>query len=743
MTSNTTTDSTSPTSLNSPLNSPSTTINNGNETQTQIHHPSSPPTISPSTPTPQLSTSLPSNIIQGDIDPSIDVSRSAASISNLINHDHDDDDEQKIITSPNSHPTSQMSSRSISPAPDTPHNTNNSMDFELHNTNIIKKKRKGSHDNDENDINNKIGDFDSSKRQRCNLKNLSLSIDGNSVDITKVSDHGSAPSSPITGFDDMNIDDHNSDEYSGANSPTNSSIGAGPQISSTSPTGNNLNFPTKQTRKKPYIPRPPNSFILYRQHHHPLILNQHPGINNSEISRIIADHWRNLPNPEKEEWKRKADEAKQRHMKAWPDYKYQPRRRVVGPTFKKPLKGPDTPTSATKSEFNAQEGSMMVIELSPHKKSDRNEIGDRHRFQRNSVIIIEGGSKELKDRNGNNNSKKLSPTEAIKSKLGTPTHQHSTYPTQRLPLPSPLVPHQLQSLPSSQQPPQSLVLPTTPSSTSTSTPSCGALIVLEGCEDTNTTLQSNQLYEFLKNEGIKAKLWKFPDTSTPSGSALKAYQSTNRQPHLKTLHLLVAAHWWELMPIMKEHLMNGITLIVDRYVYYATAESAAAGLDLHWCKSSYSQVLTPDLIFFLNMEREVNEIDKQQLSLPHVNDVLGIGNNDSDDGRKEWQRRIQDSLSRLAEVQWKVLDARKSSNIINAQIITASIEVIERCRKSNPGYGNMFNINNSIMSHQNQQLPPLVNGSPSPLSHQQQQNSNVLPPIGRRDGFSRPVHVQL
>ncbi|PKC74980.1 hypothetical protein RhiirA1_372795 [Rhizophagus irregularis] len=541
----------------------------------------------------------------------------------------------------------------------------------------------------------------------------------------------------------MNIDDHNSDEYSGANSPTNSSIGAGPQISSTSPTGNNLNFPTKQTRKKPYIPRPPNSFILYRQHHHPLILNQHPGINNSEISRIIADHWRNLPNPEKEEWKRKADEAKQRHMKAWPDYKYQPRRRVVGPTFKKPLKGPDTPTSATKSEFNAQEGSMMVIELSPHKKSDRNEIGDRHRFQRNSVIIIEGGSKELKDRNGNNNSKKLSPTEAIKSKLGTPTHQHSTYPTQRLPLPSPLVPHQLQSLPSSQQPPQSLVLPTTPSSTSTSTPSCGALIVLEGCEDTNTTLQSNQLYEFLKNEGIKAKLWKFPDTSTPSGSALKAYQSTNRQPHLKTLHLLVAAHWWELMPIMKEHLMNGITLIVDRYVYYATAESAAAGLDLHWCKSSYSQVLTPDLILFLNMEREVNEIDKQQLSLPHVNDVLGIGNNDSDDGRKEWQRRIQDSLSRLAEVQWKVLDARKSSNIINAQIITASIEVIERCRKSNPGYGNMFNINNSIMSHQNQQLPPLVNGSPSPLSHQQQQNSNVLPPIGRRDGFSRPVHVQL
>jgi len=103
---------------------------------------------------------------------------------------------------------------------------------------------------------------------------------------------------------------------------------------------------------------------------------------------------------------------------------------------------------------------------------------------------------------------------------------------------------------------------------------------------------------------------------------------------------------------MKEQLMNGITLIVDRYVYSAMAASFAKGLDLNWCKSSYSQQLIPDLIFFLKMEREANE---QQLPLPHVNDVLGIGN-DSDDVRiaKEWQRRMQDGLARLAEAQWKV-----------------------------------------------------------------------------------------
>ncbi|CAG8498082.1 15325_t:CDS:2 [Funneliformis mosseae] len=636
-------------SSNSPIisSSPVATVNNGNELD-ETQNSSSPSSL-PSTPTPQ---SRPLSDIDDDsVDPStitiannalVDNARSAASISNLINHD----EEQRINTnSPKSHPTSQMSSRSISP------------------------KRKGVHDNDEYDINNN-GDFDPSKRLRCNLKNLSLA-EGNSCEIIKVNNFNNNDSTPPS--------------------------------------------------PKPYIPRPPNSFILYRQHHHPLILNKHPGINNSEISRIIADHWRNLSNQEKGEWKKKAEEAKERHMKAWPDYKYQPRRRVVGPTFKKPLKGPGAPSSVKSDAFSAQEGMMdnFVIELSKlpsHRKIDHNE-----NLKHPSVIIIEGGSKELNklDRNGNNNPRKPSPTEAIKAKLGLPTQQlsTSTSSTQRLPPPHTLVSPQLQSI---------------------------------------TALQSNQLYEFLKNEGIKARLCKFPDTSTPSGNALKIYQSTNRQPNPKTLHLLVAAHWWELMPVMKDQLMNGITLIVDRYVYSAMAASAAKGLDLSWCKTSYIQLLSPDLIFFLKVE--TSEMDNQQLpqlSLPRVNDVLGI---DSDNARiaKEWQRRMQESLSRLAEVQWKILDARKSNNIINAQIITASFEVIERCRKSNTGYGNMFN--NTIMSQQNQQLlpPPIVpassqqpqyssvnlNGSPS-LSHQQQKNSNVLPPIGRHDGFSRKVHIQL
>ena len=43
--------------------------------------------------------------------------------------------------------------------------------------------------------------------------------------------------------------------------------------------------PTPEPKRAPKIPRPPNSFILYRQHYHPLIKESNPGIHNNEICK--------------------------------------------------------------------------------------------------------------------------------------------------------------------------------------------------------------------------------------------------------------------------------------------------------------------------------------------------------------------------------------------------------------------------------------------------------------------------
>lgn len=45
------------------------------------------------------------------------------------------------------------------------------------------------------------------------------------------------------------------------------------------------------------LPRPPNSFILYRQHHHPIVKAENPGFHNNQICKSLSPlkvHWLTL-----------------------------------------------------------------------------------------------------------------------------------------------------------------------------------------------------------------------------------------------------------------------------------------------------------------------------------------------------------------------------------------------------------------------------------------------------------------
>ncbi|RFU81758.1 snf2 family helicase [Trichoderma arundinaceum] len=76
----------------------------------------------------------------------------------------------------------------------------------------------------------------------------------------------------------------------------------------------------------PKIPRPRNAFILYRQHHQSQVTAENPRLSNPEISKIIGEKWKNEESNVKDDWKRLAEEEKQRHQHQYPNYRYQPRR---------------------------------------------------------------------------------------------------------------------------------------------------------------------------------------------------------------------------------------------------------------------------------------------------------------------------------------------------------------------------------------------------------------------------------
>ncbi|KAJ5306569.1 hypothetical protein PENANT_c031G11292 [Penicillium antarcticum] len=87
-------------------------------------------------------------------------------------------------------------------------------------------------------------------------------------------------------------------------------------------TENAVRVPTRSTK----IPRPPNSFILYRQANHHAVKDANPNITNNEISRILGARWKNESEEVRQRYIILADDLKKRHSLAHPDYQYTPRR---------------------------------------------------------------------------------------------------------------------------------------------------------------------------------------------------------------------------------------------------------------------------------------------------------------------------------------------------------------------------------------------------------------------------------
>ncbi|OAQ94422.1 HMG (high mobility group) box domain-containing protein [Purpureocillium lilacinum] len=76
--------------------------------------------------------------------------------------------------------------------------------------------------------------------------------------------------------------------------------------------------PTKEER----IPRPCNSWILYRGHHAVQLKIQNPRFTAAQLSTRISTMWKAEPASEKAIWQQKAKEADRLHKEKYPDYKY-------------------------------------------------------------------------------------------------------------------------------------------------------------------------------------------------------------------------------------------------------------------------------------------------------------------------------------------------------------------------------------------------------------------------------------
>ncbi|XP_010223033.1 PREDICTED: thymidylate kinase [Tinamus guttatus] len=69
-----------------------------------------------------------------------------------------------------------------------------------------------------------------------------------------------------------------------------------------------------------------------------------------------------------------------------------------------------------------------------------------------------------------------------------------------------------------------------------------------------------------------------PQRSTELGRLLGAYLGREKSLEDHAVHLLFSANRWEHVPLMKEKLHQGITLVVDRYAFSGVAFTSAKQL---------------------------------------------------------------------------------------------------------------------------------------------------------------------
>ncbi|XP_009582021.1 PREDICTED: thymidylate kinase, partial [Fulmarus glacialis] len=160
----------------------------------------------------------------------------------------------------------------------------------------------------------------------------------------------------------------------------------------------------------------------------------------------------------------------------------------------------------------------------------------------------------------------------------------------------------------------------------------------------------------------------FPtERTTEIGRLISSYLVKEKNLEDHTVHLLFSANRWEHVPLMKEKLRQGITLVVDRYAFSGVAfTSAKENFCLDWCKQPDVGLPKPDLILFL------------QLSPEEAAERGNFGNERYESS--SFQEKVLQSFSHLMKdktLNWKTIDASKSIEDLHREIKSLAEETVQ------------------------------------------------------------------
>src|SRR5438552_11286955 len=133
----------------------------------------------------------------------------------------------------------------------------------------------------------------------------------------------------------------------------------------------------------------------------------------------------------------------------------------------------------------------------------------------------------------------------------------------------------------------------------------GFLIAFEGPDGSGKTTQRKLFKDWLTSEGVDvvASKWNSSPLIKPVIKARKQARSLDPQ-EFSLLHAADFRHRMEteVLPALVE----GKTVVADRFLFTALARDAARGLDFDWLLHVYSPLYWPDAVFYFSVSPETS-----------------------------------------------------------------------------------------------------------------------------------------
>lgn len=133
----------------------------------------------------------------------------------------------------------------------------------------------------------------------------------------------------------------------------------------------------------------------------------------------------------------------------------------------------------------------------------------------------------------------------------------------------------------------------------------GIFILFEGVDHCGKTTQTKLLDEKLKKLGYKNYIQVFPDRTTIIGNTISDFLKEKKEFNEKSISLLFSANRWEKFDFIKNLLLNGINIIMDRYVFSGIVYNLSKPNKISMEQIIYPELglLSPDFIIYLKSNK--------------------------------------------------------------------------------------------------------------------------------------------